>query len=92
MAVKKIKKKIVKKVEQVDTSKKFDELLNKAKLVVPGAEKRPKDMEGKCPAWMEEYAARCPNVDISLKPLDFWLGAHDFLAKSFKFLHIDGLD
>lgn len=49
MAMKKIKKKIVKKVEQVDTSKKFDELLNKAKLVVPGAEKRPKDMEGKCP-------------------------------------------
>ena len=62
---KKVKKKSVKKAEPVDTSKKIDELLNKAKLVVPGAERQSRDLKGKCPAWMEEYAARCPNVDIS---------------------------
>ena len=82
-AAKKIKKKSVKKAEPVDTSKKIDELLNKAKLAVPGAERQTRDLKGKCPAWMEEYAVRCPNVDISLKPLDFWLGARDFLASSF---------
>ena len=31
----------------------------------------------------KKSAKKAEPVDISLKPLDFWLGAHDFLAKSF---------
>ena len=72
-----------KKVAPVDTSKKIDELLNKAKCSVSNAEKRPKGLKVRCPAWMEEYAARHPNVDFSRCPLDFWRGANNFLFKSF---------
>ena len=46
---KRCKKKSVKKVKSVDASKKIDELLNKAKLAVPGAERHPTDFKGKCP-------------------------------------------
>lgn len=72
-----------KKVAPVDTSKKIGELLNKAKCSVSNAEKRPKGLKVRCPAWMEEYAARHPNVDFSRCPLDFWRGANNFLFKSF---------
>ena len=83
MAMTKICKKSVQKVEPADTSQKIDELLDKAKCVVSGAEERPMGMKVRCPAWMEEYAARHPNVDFSRCPLDFWRGANNFLFKSF---------
>ena len=82
MTAKKVKKS-VKKAEPVDTSKKIDELLTKAKCAVSGAEERPMGMKVRCPAWMEDYAARHPNVDFSRCPLDFWRGANNFLFKSF---------
>ena len=82
MTTKKVKKS-VKKAEPADTSKKIDELLTKAKCAVPGAENRPSGLKVRCPAWMEEYAARHPNVDFSRCPLDFWRGANNFLFKSF---------